>query len=71
MDQDFKVPKSRFVKSKCFSCSRWLINFVSFLEGLRPNKLQLTTRHVCRVQRVSGQPKTDTEYGIERGADCL
>jgi hypothetical protein len=47
------------------------MNVVSFLEGLRPNKLQLVARHVCRVQRVSGQLKTDAEYGIERGADCL
>jgi hypothetical protein len=42
-----------------------------FVKGLRPDKLRLTARCVCRVQRVSGQPKTDAEYGIGRGADCL
>jgi hypothetical protein len=81
MDQDSEVSKSqnlqsrtelrKLVKSKRFSCSRWLMNVVSFLEGLRPDKLRLVARRVCRVQRVSGQPKTDVEYGIERGAECL
>ena len=28
----------KFVKSKRFSCSRWLMNVVSFLEGLRPEE---------------------------------
>jgi hypothetical protein len=45
MDRDSKVPKSRNLQSqielrkicevKTFSCSRWLMNVVSFLEGLR------------------------------------
>jgi hypothetical protein len=47
------------------------MNVVSFLEGLRPDKLRLAAHRVCRFQRVLGQPKTDAEYGIERGADCL
>jgi hypothetical protein len=28
----------------------------SFNKGLRPNKLRLTTRCVCKVQQVSGKP---------------
>jgi hypothetical protein len=45
MDRGSEVPKSRnlqsrtklrkLVKSKRFSCSCWLMNVVSFIEGLR------------------------------------
>jgi hypothetical protein len=43
----------------------------SFIKGLRPDKLRLTARCVCRVQRVSGQPRIDAEYRNGRGVDCL
>ena len=44
-----------------FSYSRWLMNVVVFIKGLRPDKLQLTARCVCKVQRVLGQPRIDAE----------
>jgi hypothetical protein len=37
------------------------MNVVVFIKGLRPKKLRLIARCVCRVQRVSGKPCIEME----------
>jgi hypothetical protein len=60
MDRDSEVPKSRNLQSwtkliklcevKIFFFLTLAWNVVSFIEGLRPNKIQLARRRVCKVQ---------------------